>query len=40
MEGEWDHDRVYVYDDDRNPGWYVFFNSRLGRYVHVEFFGM
>ena len=37
---EWDRDPVYVYDDDRHPGWYVLFNSRLGRYVHVEFFGM
>jgi hypothetical protein len=37
---EWDRDRVYVYDDDRHPGWYVLFNSRLGRSVHVEFFGM
>ena len=36
----WDRDSVYVYDDDRYPGWYVLFNSRLGRYVHVEFFGM
>jgi hypothetical protein len=37
---EWDRDRVYVYDDDRHPGWYVLFNSRLGRHVHVEFYGM
>jgi Ni/Co efflux regulator RcnB len=37
---EWDRDRVYVYDDDLHPGWYVLFNSRLGRSVHVEFFGM
>jgi hypothetical protein len=36
---EWDRDRVYVYDDDYHPGWYVLFNSRLGRSVHVEFFG-
>lgn len=36
---EWDRDRVYVYDDDRHPGWYVLFNSRLGRSVHVEFYG-
>ena len=36
----WDRDAVYVYDDDRHPGWYLLFNSRLGRYVHVEFFGM
>lgn len=37
---EWDRDDVYVYDDDRHPGWYLLFNSRLGRHVHVEFFGM
>jgi hypothetical protein len=37
---EWDRDEVYVYDDDHHPGWYLLFNSRLGRYVHVEFFGM
>ena len=37
---EWDRDRVYVYDDDHHPGWYLLFNSRLGRYVHVEYFGV
>lgn len=37
---EWDRDRFYVYDDARHPGWYVLINSRLGRSVHVEFFGM
>jgi hypothetical protein len=37
---EWDHDRVYVYDDDHHPGWYLLFNARLGRYVHVEYFGL
>ena len=36
---EWDRDRVYVNDDYDHPGWYVLFNSRLGRSVHVEFFG-
>src|SRR5712664_3002342 len=36
---EWDRDRVYVYDDDHHPGWYLLFNARLGRYVHVEYFG-
>jgi len=35
----WDRDEVYVYDDDHHPGWYLLFNSRLGRYVHVEYFG-
>ena len=35
----WDRDRVYVYDDYDHPGWYVLFNSRLGRSVHVEFSG-
>ena len=35
----WDRDHVYVYDDDAHPGWYLLFNARLGRYVHVEYFG-
>src|SRR5579859_2917696 len=37
---QWDHDQVYVYDDDHHPGWYLLFNSRLGRYVHVEYSGI
>ena len=37
---EWDRDRVYVYDDDHHAGWYLLFNARLGRYVHVEYFGV
>jgi hypothetical protein len=37
---EWDRDSVFVYDDDQHPGWYLLFNSRLGRYVHVEFAGI
>jgi len=37
---EWDRDHVYVYDDDHHPGWYLLFNARLGRYVHVEYFGV
>lgn len=36
----WDHDQVYVYDDDHHPGWYLLFNARLGRYVHVEYAGI
>jgi hypothetical protein len=36
----WDRDEVYVYDDDRHPGWYLLFNARLGRTVHVEFLGL
>ena len=36
----WDRDDVFVYDDDHHPGWYLLFNSRLGRYVHVEYFGV
>jgi hypothetical protein len=35
----WDRDTVYVYDDDHHAGWYLLFNARLGRYVHVEYFG-
>lgn len=37
---DWDRDRIYVYDDDHHPGWYLFFDSRVGRYVHVEYFGV
>jgi hypothetical protein len=37
---QWDRDQVYVYDDDHHPGWYVMYNGRLGRYVHVEFSGV
>lgn len=35
----WDRDDVYVYADDTHAGWYLLFNARLGRYVHVEYFG-
>ena len=37
---QWDRDQVYVYNDDHHAGWYLLFNSRLGRYVHVEFSGV
>jgi hypothetical protein len=37
---QWDHDTVYVYDDDHHAGWYLLFNARLGRYVHVEYSGV
>ena len=37
---EWERDRVYIYYDDHHPGWYLLFNARLGRYVHVEYFGV
>ena len=36
---QWERDQVYVNDDDHHPGWYLLFNARLGRYVHVEYFG-
>jgi hypothetical protein len=36
----WDRDDVYVYDDDDHAGWYLLFNARLGRSVHVEFSGV
>jgi hypothetical protein len=36
----WDRDDVYVYDDDHHAGWYLLFNARLGRSVHVEFSGV
>jgi hypothetical protein len=37
---QFDRDQVYVYDDDHHPGWYLLFNARLGRYVHVEYSGI
>ena len=37
---QWDRDQVYVYDDDHHPGWYLLFNGRLGKTVHVEFSGI
>jgi hypothetical protein len=37
---QWNRDSVFVYDDDHHPGWYLLFNARLGRYVHVEYSGM
>jgi len=37
---DWGRDQVYVYDDDHHPGWYLLFNARLGRSVHVEFSGL
>lgn len=37
---EWDHDNVYVYDDQRHPGWYLLVNARLKRSIHVEFSGV
>jgi hypothetical protein len=37
---DWDRDQVYVYNDDDHAGWYLLFNARLGRYVHVEFAGI
>lgn len=37
---QWERDNVFVYDDDHHPGWYLLFNARLGRYVHVEYFGV
>jgi hypothetical protein len=37
---QWDRDTVYVYDDDHHAGWYLLFNARLGRYVHVEYSGV
>lgn len=37
---DWDRDQVYVYNDDDHAGWYLLFNARLGRYVHVEYAGI
>ena len=37
---QWDHDQIYVYDVDHHPAWYLLFNARPGRNVHVEYLGV